>query len=37
MKFNKLISELLVKDIYKLKKFYLEIFGFKFNYECIED
>lgn len=37
MKFNKLIPELSVKDIHKSKKFYLEILGFKLNYERTED
>ncbi|MGB3569864.1 MAG: VOC family protein [Priestia megaterium] len=37
MKFNKLIPELSVKDIYKSKEFYLEILGFELAYERQED
>lgn len=37
MKFNKLIPELSVKDIEKSKYFYIDVLGFKLEYERIED
>lgn len=37
MKFNKLIPELSVRDIESSKKFYIDILGFKLEYERQED
>ncbi|HBJ1651258.1 TPA: VOC family protein [Clostridium botulinum] len=37
MKFNGLVPELLVEDIEKSKEFYIDILGFKLEYERIED
>nr|WP_315081766.1 VOC family protein [uncultured Clostridium sp.] len=37
MKFNGLVSELSVQDIEKSKEFYIDILGFKLEYERIED
>lgn len=37
MKFNSLIPELSVKDIERSKWFYLEILGFRLEYERIDD
>ncbi|MBY6932322.1 bleomycin resistance protein [Clostridium botulinum] len=37
MKFNGLVPELSVEDIEKSKEFYIDILGFKLEYERIED
>ncbi|MGL5066921.1 MAG: bleomycin resistance protein [Sarcina sp.] len=37
MKFNSLIPELSVMDIEKSKEFYIDILGFKLEYERVED
>lgn len=37
MEFNGLIPELTVSDIDKSKKFYVDILGFKIEYERLED
>jgi len=37
MKFNSLIPELSVSNIEKSKKFYIDILGFKLEYERVED
>ncbi len=37
MKFNKLIPELTVSDINRTKEFYINILGFKLEFERIED
>ncbi len=37
MKFNGLVPELSVEDIEKSKEFYIDVLGFKLEYERIED
>ncbi|WP_354093149.1 hypothetical protein [Clostridium gasigenes] len=37
MKFNDLIPELSVSSIVEYKKFYIDILGFKLEYERVED
>lgn len=37
MEFNRLIPELMVTNIEKTKQFYIELLGFRLEYERIED